>query len=303
MEIYFIVLGVMSVIILLAMFIVEVRKAGKISLEERLANRMSVQEGREEKRLSYFEKLELDLERSRVGINVPIYFLIAFVSAGILFAVGMFLIDSIPMSLLVACLGIFVPRQLVNSLKDMRRQEFDEMFSKALKRMSANLRTSATLPQAVMDVATAENLPAVLREEMTKVRVDYEYGLTMEEAFLNLYERTGVEDVKGVAMAIEISTKKGTKLYEAFENYVDSIAERKTAEAEGRAALASTRMTINISAAAPFLFTAMMKIVSPTYFDSIYLLWGGSGKYLFLFLFLLVGAGYIVCKKMCDVKL
>lgn len=301
---YMIALGVITVIILLATFIIEARRASRVSLEERLSGRLKKEETVfEERKLSYLERLEMDLVQSRVGINVPIYFLIAFVSGGIVFALSLFLIESAFAAFAIACIGFLVPKQIVNGLKDIRQREFDAMFSKALKRMSANLRASATLPQAVIDVATAESLPMVLREEMGKVRVDYEYGVSMEKAFYSLYERTGVDDVKGVAMAIEISTKKGTKLYEAFEKYVDTIAERKAAEAESRAALASTRMTINIIALAPFLFAAMMKLMSPTYYNSVYELWGGLGRYVFLLIYVFVGLGYFVTKKMCNIRL
>ena len=182
-------------------------------------------------------------------------------------------------------------------------REFESMLAKALKHMSASLRTGSTIVQAVEGVIKAPNMPQRICEEMEKVRLDYYYGGDMKKAFANLYERTGCEEIEGIILAVEISETTGTSLYEAFDSYVTSITTRKESEAEARASLASVRMSTNIVACAPFVFAGVLKFISPDYFAELYTYGGGIGRFILLALFAFVGIGYVVVHKMCENKL
>ena len=294
--------GVMASILLFFAFYFSARRAKKVSIFDRVPKNAEVSEP-EKKKDGYIAKLKRDLEQGRSGITIEIYFLIMIVSAAALFALTIFLVESTAAGVVVASFAFFVPREVVSLVAENRRREFDLMFAKALKRMSAGLRTSSTLAQCVQDVIASDSMPQVLREEFLQVMLDYDYGGDMTQAFYNLYDRTGVEEVKGVAMAIEISAQRGTKLYEAFDSYVEATMEKREGEAEGRAALSGTRTSVNIIAAAPFFFSAVVKFVSPDYFGQIYSFAGGMGRYLFMGVYVFVLIGFYICRKMVNIKL
>ena len=204
--------GAVLFFVLLGMLIVKNRQVARISLEERLLQRGDTVDV--EKKDGFLEKLEKDLKHSQSGISLSVYFIIMVVSCIILYIIAYFLVESMPAALIASCAGIFIPREVVAYVAGAKKAEFSMMFSKALKRMAASLRTSSTLPQAVEEIISSVSMPLLLREEFSRVLAEYTYGVSMQDAFMHLYERTGVEDVRGVALAIDVAFKKGTKLYE-----------------------------------------------------------------------------------------
>lgn len=294
-------LGVMSCILLLGAYFINRRRAPRIFLEERMA--MQLEEQLEEKEKSWIEKLQEDLEHSETGITLYIYFLILAVSMVVLYVVANYLTGAKVGSFALSLCAVYVPREIVRVLAEKKEEEFDAAFCKSLKRMSASLRTSSTLPQAVTEIANSPTIPANLRKEMAKVMVDYEYGMTMQDAFMKLYERKGVEDIRGVALAIDISEKKGTKLFETFDAYADAVLKRKESAAEAKAALAGTKVTINTLVVIPFAFMAFRKANDPSSFDMFYDMFNGMGRYLMLFIIVYVFIGYYYCQKKTRIKL
>ena len=299
-----IVFGYMALILLVAVLIITMRRPGKIALEERLQRRTSSGriEAVGEEELNFYEKLQLDLKQSGVNISVSVYFLIGMVAAVTVFFLVNYLLEDLLAGIMAAlAIGIFVPRKVVSILRERKMQEFDAAFSKALKRMSASMRAGETLLQAIQNVVDTLSMPKAIREEMAIVIVDYDYGDTIDVAFRRMADRTGVSDVQSVAISIEIGMRKGSKLFEVFDNYVEAIMDRKESEAEARATLASTRSSINILATIPFIFTAAMKFMNPSYFDVAYAFAGGMGKYIFFAIFGFVLFGYAQLTHKCNV--
>jgi len=300
MELLLLSLGAVAFFVLLGAFIVKQRQVTRVSLEERLM--MRGEEIAIEKEDSFIEKLEKDLRHSQSGITLSVYFIIMVVSCIVMYIVTYYLIESVPAALIASCLGFFVPREAVRYIADNKKREFDAMFCKALKRMAASLRTSSTLPQAIEEILMAPSMPSLLKEEMAKVLAEYSYGISMHQAFLNLYERTGVKDVRGVAMAIEVASKRGTKLYETFETYAEAVLVRKESEADARAAMAGNRMAAIVGAVVPFLFAAWQKLSNPEYFDPVFALGDGMGKYLLMAVYVYVLIGFYISWRMTDVR-
>ena len=295
------VFSAMAAIVLFAVFFMQVKRVRRVSLAKVLNRQMG--EDTVPEKEEAFQKLENELLQSGTGITLPIYFLIMGVGAVLLYILGAFLVESPLAGVLAACIAVFIPKVVVDHQRNVRMREFESMLAKALKHMSASLRTGSTIVQAVEGVIKAPNMPQRICEEMEKVRLDYYYGGDMKKAFANLYERTGCEEIEGIILAVEISETTGTSLYEAFDSYVTSITTRKESEAEARASLASVRMSTNIVACAPFVFAGVLKFISPDYFAELYTYGGGIGRFILLALCAFVGIGYVVVHKMCEIKL
>lgn len=299
-------LGVMALIVLIGAFFVSLNRQPQITLEERIFRRKTTADLREDnnEKEGVFNKLKVKIVQSGVGISVPVYFMIGIVSAIAVYILILFLIDT-PFFAVVGALlvGFIIPNKVLLFLIERNKSKFDRAFIKALKRMSATMRTGSTILQAVQEVVNAEVLPMVVRKELAIVLVDYEYGDSFAEAFYHMYERTGLVDVKNVAMSIEIGMQQGSKLYEAFDNYVSTIMGRKEIEAESQAITAESKSTTSILVAIPFVFSAAIKYLQPTYFDSAYEYAGGLGRYLFIIIYGLVIYGYIYVYKKCEVRI
>lgn len=301
-----IVFCVMSLIVMIGMLILSLRKADPVDLETKIQQRNGIQGIgylKEEEKQSFFKKKEKELLQSGTGITLPIYYLMIAAAAIILFLLADFLLDSKAAACLVACAALLLPEYIIREKRARRKAEFDAMYVKALKRMASSLRTGSTLLQAVEDVVHTYSLPKTIREEMAAVLLDFEFQSTFEDAFLKMYERTGSEDVKSTALSIQISNRYGAKLYQALEGYASAILERKEMEAEGKAKLSSVSSTISTVSLIPFLFAFLVRLSDPTYFDGLYAFGGGLGRWILFGLYSIDVFGYFFLKHKCNIRI
>lgn len=306
----FVVLGSMAIIVLVAASFVlyDSRRFGSISLEEILRLKKSgrdevINDKEAEIKDSYYQKVKQKIKQSGVKISVTTYFLIAAVAAVVIFSGVLFLVDSLPAAVVAAFAGLLVPSYILGILRERRMRAMATMFSRVLKRMIASLQSNSTLLQAIDDVIDSEAIPKMMREEMAIVRLDFNYGDSLDKAFRNMYQRTGLEEIKSVALAVEIAQEQGSDLSEAFSSYVSAIQEREEGMADARATLAGTKTSVNLMSAMPFIFALFLKFSQPDYFDTVYAWGGGLGRYFILSMYLLVVFGFIYLHKKCDVKL
>lgn len=298
-------IGVFTVFILLAALVLRATKKEKYDFDERLSNNVSASAYvREDEKKSFLADLEMKLKQSRVGISVPVYIAICVVTACLIFFVVEFLMDSIIISALTAILGaVFIPRAIIDTLADKKKSEFDAAFAKSLRRLSGSMRSGSSLEQAVEDVAGSDSMPDVIREEYAVLYGSYQYDGNMVKAFHGMYKSTGDEDVKGVAMSIAVANETGADLAEVFDSYASAIMSRKEMEEEGRTMLADTKMETTIICIVPFAFGAILKFLSPEYFDPIFNWAGGMGKYIVVMLYGIVVFAFFYLRKKCDIKL
>lgn len=268
--------------------------------EDEVVASENVQEEDEE---SYLQKLNKRLKKADVGITVPIYFGIILVSAAIIFIVMNYLTENVVVSLIACLPSVVVPPYVMDFLVKRKMKKFDTMFVKALKRMSGSLRAKETLEEAMRGVVESEMMPEEIRKEFEIALSDYSFDGDMTKAFMGIYKRTGNDDVKGVALGVAIAEKFGSNVGEVFENYTAAIIDRKEMEAEGDAILSGTKMNTNIICAIPFIFSGVMKLSQPEYFDSAYQWMDGLGTYIIVALYAVVIAGWLFLLKKCDIKL
>lgn len=293
-----ILLGIVFFFALFGLFIGSIGRVKKMTIYDNLPV-----EEEQKKKLGFIEGLDQKLVQSGAGINVQTYLLIIIVSAVVIYFASYFLCESMVISIFACAFSILIPNAVIEWLKKKHQREFDSMFIKVLKRMAATLRAGSTPIQAVEDIMSEPTLPKAITEEFLIVYDDYIYSRDLSGAFYKLFERTGSEDVKSVALSIQMSSQYGTALYEVFERYVNTINARKELEAEGKAELANTKMTARVAGASPFLLGAAFKAISPNYFDGLLNWGGGFGKTILVALYGIVIFGYIYLQKKTDIKI
>ena len=298
-----IVFGIAVVVILIGAFIASQQKSKKLSLYDARLSGADVPGHAEQQNKSYLYSVEKKIKQAGIKMPLYVYFGIAVVTGIIVYAIAYFLIDSPEIAALCALAGLAAPSRIVEYLREKRVREMESQFVKALRRMASTFRAGGNVFKAVSDVAQNDAMPDAIRQEMGIILNDYDFGDTFSDGFLRLYERTGIEDAKSVALAIEIGTKSGSNMAEAFEKYIAAIHDRQAMVAEGKATLSGTRTQVTIMCIVPFAFSAFLKISDPTYFDAAYNWLGGLGKYIIIMLYGVVVFGFFSLRKMCDIKL
>ena len=169
--------------------------------------------------------------------------------------------------------------------------------------MAASLKSNSTLLQAIEDASKSDGVPRMMREELGLVVLEYTYKYDLPTSFQRMYERTGLEDVRAVALATEIAQGQGTNLADVFTSFVKAIQEREEMNADARATLASTRSSVTIMSAMPFLFSAFLKFTPPDYFDAAFAWQGGLGRYFILSLYVIDVVGFLFLRHRCNIRL
>jgi len=305
----------MGALILFALIVILLGRKKKISVTERIIfdkekliiNSMIKKielEGNvtgNEKKLSWFDKKYKELERSGSGVTLPLYLGIAAVSSLAIFVVVQNIIQFIPISIVFASIGLLLPNMYVKMRVEKNIKFFNTHLIKALRRMTASMRSGSTVTQAMADIVSVRMIHPVMRAEIKKVLVDIEYGMDIEEAFYRLYERTGSNDVRFLAMTIEIKRRHGGSIGQTFEYVGSAISNRTLMEADVRATLAQANATATILSVIPFILSAALMIMSPGYFDPLFQ--NAMGRVVFLACYVMIFLGAIVMKKMSKMRL
>lgn len=251
---------------------------------------------------TWAEKKTLMLEQSHTNISFTLYMSIMAAAMVALFILGYILFKSPIFGFIAALAGYLVPDMFVQSKVKKNIADFNANLVKALRRMASNLRAGGTLKQAIMDVGKSNSMPPAIRSEFINVLSDMEYGSSIEEALYSLYDRTGADDVKTLALTIEIQRRTGGNLAEALDNLARVINKRELQEADIKATLAQAKSSSTIVSIMPFCLTLLLNIISPTYFDEFYAWGDGLGRIIAFLLYAFIVVGMVVINKMSDIK-
>lgn len=256
----------------------------------------------EKQKIGWLDKKTKQLQQSHTGITIGAYLAIMFAVGLVLFFLAYFIFKEFIFALVAACFGYIAPEAIVKAKISKNIATFNANLVKALRRMSSNMRAGGTLKQAIMDVGKSQSMPSAIRIEFINVLSDMEYGSSPEQAFYKLYERVGSEDVRTLALTIEIQRRTGGNIAEAFDNLARIINRRELEEADIKATLSQTKSSGQLISVIPFALTIMLNFISPTYFDSFYAWNGGFGKIIAFACYIVIGIGMFVMNKLTDIK-
>jgi len=303
-----------GIVIFLGLVISSLRQRKKINLMERLnvsyeqaAMRQAAEEIRIEgersgrnSSLSWLEKKKRELEQSGTDITLPVYLTILVVTSVLIFFVVYKIIGIVFFALPFSLLGFLVPEKLVQRRKEKNIKYFNDEMVKALRLMASSMRAGNSLRQALEDVTRSKAMPTVIRLEFNKVLADVEYGMMVEDALYRLYERTGSEDVRFLAIAIETQRQLGGNIAETLDAIAATINNRRMLESEVKATMSQINATSNILSVLPFCMAGLIYLMNPTYFDPLFE--DLTGRFLFLGCFISVCIGVFIIKRMSKIK-
>lgn len=139
----------------------------------------------------------------------------------------------VPLS--IAC--FFLPDAYMFSRMMQRQKQIVQSLPQALDLMilcvDAGLGLDATIQRIARDQST---LSQVLNEELSTLGRDILLGMQRERAYMELYNRTGVEELKTFASALNQSAKLGLSISRILRAQAQYMRTRQQQKAEERAA-------------------------------------------------------------------
>ncbi|KKZ85223.1 pilus assembly protein TadB [Rhizobium phaseoli] len=240
--------------------------------------------------LQFYAQSGIKFEATRFG-------LFAIAGALLTWLVVQFLVPSnlfrVPIFLLICLL---IPALVVWRARARRMKTFELKLPEALDVATRSLAAGHPLPAAIALVA--REMPDPIGTEFGLLTDELTYGVTLDDALVNLADRVGVEDLNLLAISLSVQAGTGGNLVEILQNLSKTLRDRTMLRAKVRAISSEGRITAIFMSAYPFLLYAMIKTLSPTYFDPV---WdSGHGTTVVCALLVVMAIGNVILYKMVN---
>jgi len=195
---------------------------------------------------------------------------------------------------LAVCLAI--PVLVIWRLRAKRMQKFAEKLPEALDVATRSLAAGHPLPAAISLVA--REMPDPIGTEFGLLTDELTYGVTLDDALMNLNHRVGVEDLNLLAISLSVQAGTGGNLVDILQNLSKTLRDRFMLKAKVKAISAEGRFTAVFMSIYPFLLYAMIVALSPTYFDPV---WNsGYGSIIVTCILIVMAVGDVILYKMVN---
>jgi tight adherence protein C len=147
-----------------------------------------------------------------------------------------------------AAIGAIGPRAALDRLVARRRDRIRKGIPDSLDLLVVCVEAGIGLDSAMLRVARDMGfLHPDLAAEFLMVNRTINAGLSREEALHGLWQRTGVEELRGLASSMVQSERLGTSIARILRVYSEALRRKRRQTAEKRAAEASIKMIIPLA--------------------------------------------------------
>lgn len=176
---------------------------------------------------------------------------------------------------------------------------FTKNFPKAIQVMKGALGAGLGLQSSIERAALDSPYP--VNVEFTHVIRELQLGKNFGEAISSLSKRIGTADMITFAVGVTVQQQAGGNLVELMRNLEETINARVLMRKELNSLTAQAKLSGIIIGFLPFILTAAIKIINPSYIDILFT--SSSGQQLLGMTLFLQFVGFIVIKKMTNVRI
>lgn len=160
---------------------------------------------------------------------------------------------------LALAIGLLLPQAVIDRRAAIRQERLRRAIPDSLDLLVVCVEAGVSLDAAIVRVAKEMAiLHSDLANELLIVHRRVNAGVPREQALHGLWERTGVEDLRGLAANMIQSERWGTSIAAVLRVYAESLRRKRKQLAEKRAATAPLKMTFPL---ALFIFPAIFIVL------------------------------------------
>ncbi|MCV9961695.1 type II secretion system F family protein [Pararhizobium sp. BT-229] len=243
------------------------------------------------------QRLRQYYTQSGIKFDAPRFALYGIASALLVWLVVQYFLPSnlirIPIFVMVCLL---IPALVIWRARASRMRKFTVKLPEALDVANRSLAAGHPLPAAIALVA--REMPDPIGTEFGLLSDELTYGVTLDDALVNLADRVGVEDLNLLAISLSVQAGTGGNLVEILQNLSKTLRDRYMLKAKVKAISSEGRITAIFMSVYPFLLYGMIKTISPTYFDPV---WdSGHGTMIVTVLLVIMAIGNLILYKMVN---
>ncbi len=190
------------------------------------------------KRFQRLEQVETLLSQSGVGWSVAHFLLFSLLAGAVGLSLGFFKFGPLG-AMIGGGLGVLIPYWTLKFKKKRRLKKFERQLPEGLELLARGLKAGHAFASGLQLVAAEMENPIGI--EFFKTFKEYNHGLDLNTALLNLCNRIDLRDLRYFTTAVMIQRETGGNLTEILEKIASLIRERfklrnqiKALTAEGR---------------------------------------------------------------------
>lgn len=181
----------------------------------------------------------------------------------VLGVVAVLVTRQLPLAILGAILGLILPDVFIHMKLKRRAKKLNDQLPEALTVTANGIRAGFSFTQAIGMVVREMEDP--IAGEFSRMLRENAFGKPMEEALMNLSERTHDEDLDIVITALLIQRQVGGSLAEILDTIAETIRERVKLKGDIRTMTAQGKLSAVIVSIMPFAMAAVLNLINPGY--------------------------------------
>jgi len=181
---------------------------------------------------------------------------------------GLFVLLGGRMGPLIAALigivgGLLVTNMIYRAQRRGWQRRLFEQIPDAMGMITRAIRTGLPLNDALD--AVARDMPEPTRSEFARLQSDVAIGRGIDQALLQLRERSGLPEYGFLAVTLNLQSRTGGSLAETLENLGELVRKRVAMQGKVTALTAEARLGAVVLIAIPILGVATMSLLRPGY--------------------------------------
>lgn len=250
------------------------------------------------KKIRRLEQVQTLLLQADVAWPLGVFLLVWLISGALGLSLGFFRRGHLG-GMAGLALGLFLPYQILKIKKNKRLKKFEKQLPEALDLMARGLKAGHAFAAGLQMVG--EELPNPIGMEFFKTFKEYNHGIDMNTALLNLCQRVDLKELRFFVTAVMIQRETGGNLTEILEKIAALIRERFKLRNQIKALTAEGRLSGWILILLPpVIFLALLKI-NPEY--TLLLVRHPTGRMMAMTALFFQMLGYLSIRKIVNIKI
>ena len=248
----------------------------------------------------YLLSVSRTLETMFIFLNPKRVLNISMLMMCVVFAVTLVVSDlNVVVSIIMAFIGLLVPRLLLNYSIKKRRKQFEEQFVQGLEYLSSSTRAGLSLVQAVESLVVNSNPP--LSQEFDLLLREYRIGIPLNEALQNLARRVDSEELNLMVFSTIITRELGGDISEIFDHLAEVIRSRHRVMDRIDTLTSQGRLQAMVCGAIPFFLYGILFLWQPEYLKPLFDSFAGRiGVYAVILFQIMV---ILIVRRMVNIKI
>ncbi|MDD4891057.1 MAG: type II secretion system F family protein [Phycisphaerae bacterium] len=195
--------------------------------------------------------------------------------------------------------GLIIPNAFTRYLIRRRVKKLEEQIVSGIQSLASGVRAGLNLVQSFQLLARNASHP--LKREIQQLLLEYEHGLTMEQAMIKTGLRIGSPTYRLLFSALETHRIRGGDLGETLDRIADAIREIQRLEKQVDTLTSQGRAAARMMAIMPFVILAILYVIDRPGVADLFVT--TMGRFILLGVTVLIGFGFWWIRKIIDIDI